>query len=119
MTHPTAKKIASRYIEADWELYAMTNMRSPSTGVEGAVLWAFVGEYEGKKLPHGPRVKVIRKGEPSVSVTIEKKPRVLGKLPTKLQKQVVQFIELNREALLAHWRDEIDSVDLVQQIKKV
>ena len=119
------KKIQAHY--ADRLLVeAMANLRSSKTGVEGAVLWVSPGEFEGKKSPHGPRIKVAvgmkvttDSLRDSVSVTLTTPPKVLGSLPTKVKEQAVAFVLLNMEVLLQHWRGELDSEEVMQKVKSV
>lgn len=105
---------------------AMANLRSSSTGVAGTVIWISPGEFESKKSPHGPRIKVVLGNKitteglrDAVSVTLTKPPKVLGKLPAKIKKQATTFVRLNLEALLAHWNGDLDSVEVLAKIKKV
>jgi hypothetical protein len=46
-------------------------------------------------------------------------PVVLGTLPDKVKKQVIKFIEKNRESLLQHWRGELDSKETLDLLEKV
>lgn len=104
----------------------MANLRSTKTGVEGAVIWISAGEFESKKSPHGPRVKVAIGSKmttetlrDAVSITIAKNPKVLGDLPSKIKKQAVEFVKINMEPLLKHWRGELDSDEVLREIRRV
>jgi len=109
-----------------FSLEAMSNLRTKSTGVEGAVIWVSAGEFAGAEMAHGPRVKVVL-GEKvnldglgdAVTVRIAKPPVVLGKLPANVQREVVKFVTKNYDTLLAYWKGEIDTADMVAAIKKV
>lgn len=100
------------------EVLALSNIFPKDSGVGGAVLWVNPGTVEGKKLRHGPRLKVVLHGtSKSVPVTIAKPPRVLGKLPSKVEKDVIAFISLNYDLLLQFWNDEnLSSKDFLNQI---
>jgi len=100
-----------------------------TTGVEGAVLWVSVGEFSGTEsllYPIGPRIKVVvgtkitAEGlQDAVSVRISDPPEVLGHLPGRLRKQVVEFINLNRDTLLGHWRGELDAKEMLDLLQRV
>lgn len=122
----TAERVAARFMEADFHVEAMSNLLPRRTGIEGAVVWVSPGEHGGKDLQHGPRVKVVL-GEKTtteglrdaVSVTISNPPRVLGRLPGHIEKQVLRFIELNRDVLLGHWRGELDPGDVLERLVRL
>jgi hypothetical protein len=108
-----------------FDLIAMSNLHPSTTGV-AAVIWVSVGEFEGKKVQHGPRIKVVpgNKLNPSllkeaITVTLENPPRVIGTLLGTLQKQVLGFVEKNRAVLLQHWNHEIDMKGLLDQLQTV
>lgn len=122
----TAARVAARFLEGAFHVEAMSNLLPRRTGVRGAVIWVSPGEHGGKDLQHGPRVKVVL-GEKTtteglataVSVTLSNPPRVLGTLPGHIEKQVLRFIEVNREVLLAHWRGELDPGDVLERLVRV
>lgn len=123
---PMEQRVAARYIDAHFLVEAMSNLRSKSTGVDGAVIWISAGEFEGKSLRHGPRIKVVEGDKitaetlkDAVSVTIDSDPRVIGKLSSKVQTQVIRFVQLNLEALKGHWDGDLDAVEVLSKIKKV
>lgn len=122
----TGEKIAQRYLKASFQLEAMSNLRSKSTGVIGAVIWISVGESDGKSLRHGPRIKVALGDKlttdglkNAVSVTISKSPRVLGQLPSDIEHQVLRFVRLNYNALKLHWEGQLDTTEVLSALKKV
>ena len=43
------------------DLFLASNLRSETTGIEGAVLWIFAGEFAGTEL--GPRILVVIGGD--------------------------------------------------------
>ena len=100
--------------------FTMSNIFPEESGVQGAVLWVNPGTVEGKKLKHGPRLKVTLHGSStSVSVTITQPPRVLGKLPKKVENGVLAFIALNYELLMDFWGDKMSSKVFLNQMKAV
>lgn len=127
MTDETSKKVAERYLEkeADWDVYAMSNLRPGDTGVEGAVVWISTGTTEGKKLPHGPRVKVslgatASSSKGSASVSVESSPKVVaGTLPTKIKKGVFEWVVLNQTALERYWNDEISTTQVLPLLRRI
>jgi len=121
------KRVAAKYLQKHGFLVeAMSNLRSNRTGVDGAVIWISAGEFAGSSSPHGPRIKVVLGDKitteglkDAVSVTIEDSPRVLGTLPGKIKKQAIRFVKTNSEALLRHWKWEIDSAEVIALLKRV
>lgn len=109
------------------EREAMSNLRSKSTGVDGAILWVSAGEFEGKESQQGPRVKVIL-GQGRVTMeALQKAPSVKikdgsliqGRLKGSLLKKIQMFLDLNRTVLLDYWNQKIDTVQMAQEIKKI
>ena len=106
---------------ARFQLEAMSNLRSKTTGVDGAVIWVSAGEFSDSDLQHGPRIKVVVGAKitsdglrDAVSVRLTNPPDMLGTLPTKIRSQVVEFINRNREVLTRHWNGEIDSKEMFE-----
>lgn len=107
-------------------LEAMSNLRPKTTGVEGAVIWISAGEFDDVNAQLGPRIKVVLGSKltteglrEAASVRLTTPLVVLGELPGKVRKQVVQFVEKNRSVLLRHWNGELDSketLDLVERL---
>jgi hypothetical protein len=107
-------------------LEAMSNLRPGDTGVEGAVIWISAGEFYGVDAQHGPRIKVVLGNKltteglrEAVSVRLTTPPMVLGKLSGKVEQQVIQFVELNRDVLLRHWSGKLDSKQAVNLLERV
>jgi len=118
---PTAQQIVAKF-----KLEAMANLRPKTTGIEGAVIWVSAGEFSGVDAQHGPRIKVVLGNKltseslkDAVTVRLTTPPEVLGTLPGKVKKQVVQFVNENREVLLRHWNFELDVKEMLDQLRKV
>jgi hypothetical protein len=108
------------FISGFSEVTAMSNILPEDSGIKGAVLWINPGTVEGKKLKYGPRLKVTLHGSStSVSVTITQPPRILGKLPKKVEKDVFAFIALNYDLLMDFWNDKMGSKAFLNQIKSI
>jgi len=114
-------------INEKYEVFAMANLSSKTTGIAGAILWVSAGEFEGKKSVHGARIKVVE-GTSLTSagladaavITISDYPEIKhGKLKKKTMTLVSSFITLNKAVLLAYWKGKIDTSELVAQIKSV
>jgi hypothetical protein len=119
-----ADRVAARFNEDVG--FLSSTLRSEDTGVDGAVIWFFAGEFSRKEWQLGPRVQIAlgRKFTldglaDSVSVTMTSPPEVLGTLPAEVAALVVAFIERNRDALLQHWRGEIDTADAIERLERV
>jgi hypothetical protein len=110
------------------EIFAMSNLRSRRTGIEGVVIFVSAGRFEGKRSTHGPRIKVmlgVRVTEDTLDqaivVSIADKPKVLvGEFPNaRLQSKVFKWVIKNKDTLLDYWIGDIDTVDMVEALKKV
>lgn len=121
------KKIVARYQEkVAFELAAMANLRPRATGIAGVIIWLSWGQSSGAELKHGPRIKVIMGDKltveainKAVSVKLTDPPQVIGTLPGKLKQQVLRFIELNRQALIDHWKGTTDTQEFGSAIQKI
>ena len=126
MADELTQKVADRFKTSEFLLEAMSNLRPKTTGVEGAVIWISAGEFYGVDAQHGPRIKVMlgdritNEGlKEAVSVRLTNPPVVLGTLPSKTRKQVVQFVEKNLDILLRHWNGELDSKETLNLLEPV
>lgn len=107
-------------------LEAMSNLPPKDTGVAGVVIWVSSGEFAGTESQHGPRIKVMpgtkvtREGlQEAVLVTITNPPKVIGTLPAKLKKQVVEFVTVNREILLRYWNNDVSTREMLEGLTRV
>lgn len=112
-------RLVDRYL--DREVIAMSNIPPEDSGVRGAVLWVNPGTVAGKKLKHGPRIKVTPFGSStSTSCTISKPPRFLGKkLATNLERDVTSFILLNYELLIDFWDGKMGSKAFLNAVESL
>jgi hypothetical protein len=88
----------------------MANVSPEDHGIPNVSIYMGEGSKAGKKLKHGPRVKVdsLTGAFAESSVTVGESPRVVrGRLPTDVQKQIFQWIELNLDVLRRLWAEEI------------
>lgn len=107
-------------------LCEMANLFPENTGLP-VVIWVQEKSSDkiGKNKHKLPRIKVMtKKGKAnilqSVSVSIEDEPKVLnGKLPSAIYNSVKEWILLNKISLLKHWNQEIDTVSLIHQLRKI
>ena len=107
-------------------LFEMANFRPKSTGLK-TTIFVSSGYVAGKKLFHGPRIKVSKiytdKMNPldTFSMTIEDNPEVVGThyLDLKDIDQIKDFIRLNKDILLAYWDGEYDTCDLYNNLQKI
>ena len=119
------KEVTQRVL-ARFLVEAMSNLRSTTTGVDGAIIWVSAGEFAGTNAQHGPRIKVVLGNKitaeslnDSVTVTIAEPPIVLGPLPGAVRRQVVAFVKRNKDTLLKHWNGDIDTKEMLDLLKKV
>lgn len=113
-------------VTAKYEVFAMSNLRSSETGVEGTVIWVSAGEFGGRDSQHGPRVKVMLGNkvnteglDAAITVTLTDPPRVLGSLPAKVEKKAIEFVAANLGVLLPYWKNEISTREMLDQITAV
>ncbi|HTT78527.1 MAG TPA: hypothetical protein VMF86_02505 [Stellaceae bacterium] len=89
------------------ELIEMANLTTAQTGVPGTI---FISIVMGG---HGPQVKYFvqpGRSQPSFSVLIADPPRVVanslpGRVLRQISPQVIQWVALNRDALLDFWNN--------------
>ena len=104
------------------ELESMASFGPAATGVSNTI---FILTKAGVR--HGPRIKVAI--DPPLSFNVRAKTASLSipdgehvageSVPSALHKQLRQFIELNRDVLLAYWRQEIDTGDLARRLRSI
>ena len=99
--------------------FEMANLRPSSTGLP-MTIWV----SERGRARHGPRLKVSLQHGPkidirnTVSVTLEEPPRVIGgELGTSDCEAIRHYLEINRQALLAFWNGELDTLELIARLK--
>ena len=121
-----ARAATEYFQERGFRVDALSYLRPSCTGVDGTIIWISAGEFSGRNLQHGPRIKVVlgykltTDGLDSApSVTITNPQRVLGTLPEKINGLGVRFVESNRDTLLRHWNGELDSAEAIALLKKV
>lgn len=114
-------------VNKKYEVFAMANLSSRTTGVVGAIIWVSAGEFEGKKSVHGARIKVVEGNSmtayglaDAAVVTISDTPELKhGKLKKKTLALVTEFINLNKKVLLSYWKGKIDTSELTSQLKPI
>ena len=104
----------------DDELFVMVNLYPRSTGLMMTV-WAGPGDGS-----HAPQIKVnmahgdrMSMSNTAVVGILPDPHLVAGGLSTEDLATVAAWIELNREALLAHWRGEIDGAEMTARVRKL
>lgn len=102
------------------ELFLMVNLYPKNTGLLMTV-WAGPGDHT-----HAPRIKVnMAHGDrmnPANTAVVSLLPTphlVEGDLSAQDFNAVSAWIALNLDALLAHWRGEIDGVDMAARTRKL
>ena len=74
---------------------------------------------------HGPRIKIYKnrpsKYDDSFTVTIEDKPKVIGKVFVNNQelKNIQKFIILNKDLFLSFWNSKISTDEMLEQLRGV
>ena len=72
----------------------------------------------------GPKIRVmIHPGKKDIRetavVTLEKPPRLIGRLDPKYFVEAKEFIELNRKPLMDYWNHRISFPDFARRFKKI
>lgn len=81
------------------------------TGVDGVVVWIFAGEFSRTEAQYGPRILVVPGHELRVESLID--------LPDKIEPQVVEWVERNRDVLLEYWRGGMATDDAIELLVRV
>jgi len=107
--------IEEEYDEAE----DMVSLRTKRTGVDNTVFISAKGRGR-----HAPRIKIavdppdsLNAAGKNVTMAIHDYKIIGEKLPTHVAKQARQFIERNRDTLLRYWNDEIDTEEMISQLK--
>ena len=104
-------------------LSEMANIRPSKTGLNMVIYISTKFE-----VPHGPRLKVCKKhGDKFIgdtfSVTISDEPKIIGKIGKEITSDdiisVFNFIKINQSIMLDYWNLEIDTADLITNMKKL
>jgi hypothetical protein len=104
------------------ELEAMASFGPHATGVSHAI---FISpDVTGR---HGPWIKVaidppltFNVRTKTASISVPDGEHVAGEsVPSALHKQLRQFVELNRDVLLAYWRQKIDTAELTGRLRSI
>jgi hypothetical protein len=105
----------------DDELFRMVNLYPSRTGLP-MTIWAGPRGYA----QHAPRIKVCMAHGNKMDmrntavVGVLPKPRLIaGSLSARDRDAVFAWITLNTEALLAHWRGDIDGIEMGVRSKPV
>ncbi len=53
----------------------------------------------------------------AVVVRLTTPPEVFGELPGEVRRDVVAFVNLNRDVLLAHWRGELSTRETLDRLR--
>ena len=105
----------------DYELFELVNLYPARTGLP-MTIWA----GPRGKARHAPRIKVSMSHGNTMDVHdtavvgILPKPRLIaGSLSAADRDAVFAWIDLNRDALLAHWRGDIDGIGMGERQQRV
>jgi hypothetical protein len=104
---------------SDSELEEMVAYGRKTTGVSHTI---FFSPRAGAK--HGPRVKVAIDPPDSIgpfgeTASVGLDGMVVGRIDARLLREVLTFIELNRETLLAYWNYQILTDEFQVRLKRV
>jgi hypothetical protein len=113
--------IADELVEDEF-LGDMASYRSDVTGVDNTI---FLSSRANSR--HAPRMKIaidppdsLGPGSKTASIALHDGSVVAGEhVPAALLRQVQQFIELNRDALLDYWNETIDTRQLDRRLKSI
>ena len=115
-----------QFIEQDI-LYEFANLDSRRTGIENIVIHCY-SQGDGKKLQHGPRIKVSNiygKFSKTDNFVIEIKTGKVVEGEVKIKNKELQILRLwitmNKKELISYWEaeGEMTTDDFLDSIKKV
>jgi hypothetical protein len=102
------------------ELFETVNLRGRSTGLRNNI-WigprGAVRHAARIKVQTDHRVKFNRDDLAVVSVEDDPPGLIEGELGAEDQERIRRCIVLNREAILAHWREETDGIELTLELR--
>lgn len=102
------------------DTYRLNKLWPQNSGVQGAVIWFSCGEFDEDRGELGPRIRVVRHGRTrAIEITLDDPPRVLGELPEEVRNAAVEWVLLNRDALLRHWIDETSTIECLQELVRL
>ncbi len=103
------------------DFFEMSNLRPKHTGLP-MVIWV---SHKGRAR-HDARVKVCRSPGDRLAIDdmavvgVRPEPTLIeGPLDPESLKLVQKWISLNEAALLGHWNGELDTVELLQSLKRI
>jgi hypothetical protein len=116
-----------REIDLSDELFEMSNLHKKTTGLPVNIYVSSGGPTNNR---HGPRIKVMTnsgdKFNPYQTTSIILKKDITpddivgyDKLPADILSSVRDYINLNYDVLLAYWNDELDTNDLIKNLKRL
>lgn len=112
----TARKILELCEDAE-QMFEMASFFSATTGLPFKV-WLSDNSYA--KSHNEPRLKAEVSPGDLTSVRLDPPYLETGTpLKARDKKALIAWIELNRDAIMAYWNQEIDTATLTQQIRKV
>ena len=96
------------------------SFRKDTTGVDNTI---FISAHAGNAA-HGPRVKVAIDPPDSLDprgnvATVTLDGAVIGELDPQLLRQVLRFMQTNRQVLLDYWLYRIDTDQLRQRLQSI
>ena len=105
------------------ELYEMARVKEANSGINTIM---YASTKKAVRQRHGPRIKVsnIRNtfsADDNFAVTIDAEPRVVaGKAKLDELDDIIDWIKLNKVALLKYWNDGYDNdVDFYQDLRSI
>jgi hypothetical protein len=100
-------------------LFEMSNICPENSGLPFTVWISTQGDDQAQ---HAARVKIAEGRRPVfvASVSVESPVQVVaGHLSEKQLRLVAEWIDLNRDTILKHWRNEIDAVTASNLLKSI
>lgn len=112
--------------EEKGSLFEMTNLTPKRTGLS-VDIWSDHDGVEGNYQHNEPRVKIGKRGQYEVEVTIEEQPQILSKTPNIKQSEyakinkAIKYASRNYDLFLKHFNDttyEFDDDDLKDALRE-
>lgn len=106
--------------------FLMSHFGPQTTGIEGAIICVFAGEFERPGHELGPRLLVALGNKlttdslnDAVTVFLTDPPQIIGELPDRVGTEVVEFVNKNRDAVLGYWNCELDTKETLDLLESL
>lgn len=120
-------ELYNRLFSKHESMFEMANLRKKETGLPVNIFVSSGGSINKR---HSPRIKVMYdtsdRFNAHATVSVVLKPHITiddivgyEPLPTYIFSAIKAYIELNYDVLIKYWNDEIDTIEMSRELKKL